>query len=232
MRVAIMQPYLLPYIGYYQLAGAVDAFVVYDDVKYTKKGWINRNRMLVNGADTMFSLPLSRGGDHLEVRERAIDPSFEPHTLLARFRGAYGRAPHFAETFALLERALGSPSRALFDVLLHSLCCVLPHLGIATPLRVSSTLGVDRALRGQDRVLATCEALGATRYLNPIGGTTLYDRDAFAARGIELVFLQARPFEYLQAGAAFVPWLSIVDVLMFNSVERVRERVAHGYDLL
>ncbi|RPH42566.1 MAG: hypothetical protein EHM87_16435 [Burkholderiales bacterium] len=232
MRVAIMQPYLLPYIGYYQLAAAVDLFVVYDDVKYTKKGWINRNRMLLNGRDATFSLPLRQGGDQLDVRERTIDPGFEPRSLLERFRGAYGRAPHFAETFAVLERALGSPSRGLFDYLLHSLASVFPHLGIAAPLRVSSTLGVDRALRGQDRVLATCEAVGATHYVNAIGGTALYERDAFRARGIELAFLQARAFEYPQTGAAFVPWLSIVDVLMFNPPERVRERVAHGYDLL
>src|SRR5690554_5299659 len=104
MKLAIMQPYFLPYLGYYQLIAAVDVFVVYDNIKYTKKGWINRNRFLLNGQDAVFSLSLRKDSDSLDVRQRQLSPAFERAKLLNQFRGAYGSAPYFEETYALLER--------------------------------------------------------------------------------------------------------------------------------
>ena len=97
---------------------------------------------------------------------------------------------------------------------------------------VSSTLAADHGLQGQERVLALCESVGADTYINPPGGVDLYSRAAFDARGIELRFLKPRPFEYPQFGAPFVPWLSIVDVMMFNSPERIGECLAANYDLI
>src|SRR6476646_6270368 len=107
MKAAIMQPYFLPYIGYFQLINACDVFIVYDNIKYTKKGWINRNRFLRNGADVLFSLPLRKDSDFLDVRERTIAPDFDPEKVLAALREAYRRAPHFGEAFAVVERVLG-----------------------------------------------------------------------------------------------------------------------------
>lgn len=230
MRLAIMQPYFLPYIGYFQLIAAVDRFVVYDRIKYTKKGWINRNRMLLNGKDAVFSLPLRTGSDSLDVVERELASDFNGDRLLNQFRGAYARAPQFESTYALLERIVRFPDDNLFDYIHRSLAAVCEHLGIRTPLQASSTVAFDNSLKGQDKVLALCKAAGATQYLNPIGGTELYQREAFAAQGIELQFLKPQPYEYPQFGGAFVPWLSIVDVLMFNPVEAVRSRL-DAYDL-
>jgi len=232
MKLAIMQPYFLPYIGYYQLMAAVDLFVVYDRIKYTKKGWINRNRLLLNGSDALFSLALKKGSDILDVAERELAPDFDRTKLLNQFAGAYRRAPQFAPTFALLERIVGSVDGNLFNYLHHSLVAVRDHIGIDTEIRVSSTLDFDNDLKGPDKVLAICAAVGANHYVNPIGGTELYSKDDFAARGIELQFLRARPFEYPQFGAEFVPWLSIVDVLMFNPLETVRDRIEHHFDLV
>lgn len=232
LRVAIMQPYFLPYIGYFQLASAVDLFVVYDNVKYTKKGWFNRNRMLVNDTDAVFTVPLKHAPDSLDVREREVADSFDPDKLIRRMDAAYRRAPHHEDTMALVEQVLRCPERNLFRFLLHSLEATCAHLGLGTELRPSSAVAADHDLTGQDRVLAICEATGAGVYVNAIGGTRLYDRSAFMERGVALWFLETESFEYRQFGGAFVPWLSIVDVLMFNSLDTVRERLECGYDLV
>jgi hypothetical protein len=232
MKLAIMQPYFLPYIGYFQLIAAADVFVVYDNIKYTKKGWINRNRMLQNGADVMFSLPLKSDSDYLDVRERALAADFSGDKLLNQIAANYRRAPQFGATFALVEAIVRNPERNLFAYLHQGLLALCAHLAITTPIRVSSTLPIDHALKNQDKVLALCEAAGADQYVNSIGGVELYEGAAFRARGIELEFIRARPFEYPQLGAPFVPWLSILDVLMFNPLDAVRAQVASGYELV
>ena len=232
MKAVIMQPYLLPYIGYFQLMKTADVFVVYDNIKYTKKGWINRNRFLRNGADVLFSVPLKKDSDFLDVRERFIAPDFDSTSVLNPLREAYRRAPHFDAAFPVVERVFGNPERNLFAFILASMKEACGYLGIDTRVVVSSTLPVDHALQGQDRVLSLTEAVGADTYVNPPGGVDLYSKADFDARGITLRFLKPRPFEYPQFGAPFVPWLSIVDVMMFNSRERIADTLASNYDLI
>lgn len=227
-----MQPYLFPYLGYFQLLAAVDEFVVYDNIQYTKKGWINRNRFLQNGKDVMFSVPLAKDSDYLDVRDRRIADAYEPASLLGRFAGAYAKAPHYAEVRPLLEDVFAQDERNLFAFLHHGLVRTAAHLGVTTTIRVSSTVAVDHGLSGQDKVLALCSALGATTYVNAIGGVELYSRSDFAARGVELRFLQPLPVEYEQLGQPFVPWLSIIDVLMFNPLDTVRGWLQSGYELV
>ena len=225
-----MQPYFLPYIGYWQLLALVDRFVVYDNVQYTKKGWINRNRFLRNGADAYFTLPVKHGSDFLDVVDRYIADDFAPRKLLDQLAGAYRRAPFFAETFPVIEQVIAAPPRNLFEYVHHSIFTIAAHLEIRTPLIVSSTVPADHTLKAEQRVLALCDALGATRYINSSGGRDLYSTDAFAARGIELRFLQSRTAPYRQFNDTFVANLSIVDVLMFNSRDTVR-RMLSEYDL-
>jgi hypothetical protein len=232
MKLGIMQPYLWPYIGYFQLIAAVDEFVVYDNIQYTKRGWINRNRMLVNDADATFTLPLASASDYLDVRDRQIADGFVPRTLLGRFEGAYRKAPHYTATIALVRDVLDTAERNLFAYLHRALQLTTEHLGIDTKITVSSTVPIDHRLTAQDKVLALCETLGASAYLNPIGGVDLYARDEFAARGVDLRFLRALPVEYRQFGGPFVPWLSIIDVLMFNPVADVRDRLLTQYELV
>ena len=222
MRLAIMQPYFLPYIGYFQLIAAVDLFIVYDNIKYTKKGWINRNRMLLNGQDAVFSLPLKKDSDLLDVVRRELAADFNRDKLLNQFKGAYRRAPYFAQTFPLIEQVVHYEDINLFRYLHHSIVKTCGHLGISTEIRISSEIAIANDLKSQEKVLALCEAVGASTYVNAIGGMELYSKETFRERGIELKFVQSRPFEYAQFGEAFVPWLSIIDVLMFNSVETSR----------
>ena len=231
-KVAVMQPYFLPYIGYFQLVAAVDVFVVYDNIKYTKKGWINRNRLLAGGIDQTFTLPLRAGSDAEHVRGRFLADDFRPRKLLDQFRGAYRSAPEFDRIYPLLERIILYPDRNLFSFIRHALEAVCAELDVRTEIRVSSSVGIDHELRHQDKVLALCAAMGATTYVNAIGGTELYASEDFAAQGVELRFIRPRPMEYAQFGQPFVPWLSIVDVMMFNSPDRVRELVAGHHDLL
>lgn len=227
-----MQPYFLPYIGYFQLIAAVDLFIVYDNIKYTKKGWINRNRILHDGHDAMISLPLKRGADALHIRERELAADFDARRLARQITGAYRQAPGFEETFPLVERILNCPARNLFDFLHHSIVETCRHLGLGAEMEISSAFAIDHGLKAQDKVLALCQAAGATSYVNAIGGTDLYSKEAFREKDISLRFLRPRSFEYQQFGKAFVPWLSILDVMMFTSRDAVATAARSNFDLV
>lgn len=232
MKLAIMQPYFLPYIGYFQLIAAADVFVVYDNIKFTKKGWINRNRFLLNGSDASFSLPLKSDSDFRDVIEREIAANFRPEKLILQFKGAYNRAPYFEETIQLLEQIVFFDDRNLFRFILHSLQTICRYLDIRTPICASSSIPIDHRLKAQHKVLALCQEQGAQTYINAIGGIELYDKGIFAAHGIELKFIKPKPFEYPQFDDEFVSWLSIADVLMFNAAGTVREAILGNYEFI
>ena len=232
MRLAIMQPYFFPYIGYFQLIEAVDLFIVYDNIKYTKKGWINRNRMLQNGKDVMFSLPLKSDSDYLEVCERELAGDFNRDKLLNQLKEAYRRAPYFVQAFPLVERIVRHEDTNLFRFLHHSIVKTCEHLGITTEIEIASGIAIDHDLKNQDKVLALCAAVGASTYVNGIGGMELYSKESFHARGVDLKFIQSKPFEYAQLGVAFVPSLSIIDVMMFNPLDTIRACISTNYELI
>ena len=227
-----MQPYFFPYIGYFQLIDSVDLFILYDNIKYTKKGWINRNRMLQNGKDVVFSLPLKHDSDSLDVCQRELATDFSPDRLLNQIAGAYRRAPHFAQTLPLIEDVVRFEERNLFRFLHHSIVRTCEHCCIATRIRFSSDITIDHELKSQDKVLALCGTVGADTYVNAIGGSELYSKECFRQRGIDLKFIQSKPFEYGQFGDAFVPWLSIIDVMMFNPLDTIQACIATNYELI
>ncbi|WP_435235562.1 WbqC family protein [Psychromonas sp. PT13] len=222
--IAIMQPYFLPYIGYWQLINAVDIFVVYDDIQYTKKGWINRNRILNNGRDSLFSLPLKKGSDYLNVCDRYMSEQFvnEKTKLLRKFEGAYIKAPYFNEGMDILTHCFTIQSDNLFDFIFHSIRYITKTLNIKTKLIISSSMNIDSVLKGQDKVIAICRSLNASRYINPIGGRELYNKSSFSVAGIELFFQKVGNVQYDQGGKSFVESLSIIDVIMFNGVNKTK----------
>ncbi len=232
MKLGIMQPYFFPYIGYFQLITAVDIFIVYDNIKYTKKGWINRNRMLQNGKDVIFSLPLKSDLDYLNVCDRELAADFNRDKLLNQIKGAYRRAPYFENTFPLVELIVRYQNTNLFRFLHHSIVKTCEHLGITTEIRISSDIAIDHDLKSQDKVLALCKAVGASAYVNAIGGMELYSKETFREKGIDLKFIQSKPFEYPQFGNKFVPWLSIIDVMMFNPLDTIRNCISTNYELI
>ncbi|OYP32368.1 WbqC family protein [Rhodopirellula sp. MGV] len=230
--IAIMQPYFLPYIGYFHLVCSADVFVIYDNLKYTKRGWINRNRFLEHGSDAVFSIPLRKASDSLNIDQRELADSFDREKLLRRVSSAYAKAPHFDSAMALFESAVRYDAANLFSFLHHSLQLVLDHLKIARTILRSSEIQIDHQLSGQEKVIAICQAQQATTYINAIGGLSLYDEPSFANAGLDLRFIESHPRPYTQFDNEFVPWLSIIDLLMFNSIETVRDDALRGYSLI
>lgn len=225
MRIAIMQPYIFPYIGYFQLINAVDKFVVYDNIQFTKKGWINRNRMLVNAKDEYFTLPLKKDSDYLNVDQRKLADTFpaEKIKLLRKITEAYKKAEYFEPVFLLLQTIINTEEENLFRFIYQSLQAVCKYLDIKTEFVVSSTIPIDHSLKAQDKVIAICKALDATHYINPIGGVELYSKEAFAHNDIELSFIQANDMRYKQFTDYFVPSLSVLDVMMFNPIDEIKK---------
>ncbi|MDX8128383.1 WbqC family protein [Methylomonas sp. OY6] len=232
MRVAIMQPYFFPYIGYFQLISAVDIFIVYDNIKYTKRGWINRNRILQNGRDVMLTLPLKSDSDTLDICKREVAADFNRVKFLNQLSGAYRGAPYFTETLQLVEQIVSFKDENLFRFLHNSIVKTCAYLGISTEIIISSEIDIDHSLKSQEKVLALCDYVGAKTYINAIGGIELYSKYMFRLRGVDLKFIQSKPFEYQQFGSVFVPWLSIIDVLMFNSTDIIKECLNVKYDLI
>lgn len=233
MNIAIMQPYFLPYIGYFQLINHVDKFVIYDEIQFTKKGWVHRNRMLMNNKDFMFSLSLKKDSDYLNIVDRQLSDNFKMDSLklLRQIEGAYKKAKMFPQVFPEIEKILNYDNINLFHFIKYSLEVVCDYLDITTPIIVSSSLDFDNNLKAQDKVLTISKALHATEYTNPIGGVTLYDKTEFKSNGIDLSFLKANDIVYNQFQKEFIPFLSIIDLMMFNSTDKINEYLKNSFTI-
>lgn len=224
MRVAAMQPYFLPYIGYWQLLASVDKFLVLDDVAFIQRGWINRNRILVNGAAHLFTMPVRQASQnrHINELELAVDEIW-----LKRFRctlqQSYRRAPYFEETWGLVDTVLAECRGLLLPFLLNSIHIVAEHLKIETLVALASDLDPKPRNRGQERILDLCRREKATEYVNLPGGRELYDRERFRHDGIRLGFIDLEEVPYSQSSGQWTPWLSIIDVMMHMGRDGTRE---------
>jgi hypothetical protein len=229
-----MQPYLFPYIGYFQLMQSVDRFVVYDDVAFIKQGWINRNRILINGEASYFSVPIKHASSFTTIRDTLVDDEGQNERwvekTLKTIANAYRRAPEFARVFPIVEAVLMRTTNRVADLAAASLEAVASFLDIRTEWVNSSIRYGNAELKGEDRVLAICKAERATDYVNVAGGRELYSRDRFQVEGLRLHFIQPKPIEYAQFTNPFVPSLSIIDPLMFNHRDTVKQFL-DAYDL-
>ena len=232
-KVAIMQPYFMPYIGYFQLINSVDQFIIYDNIQYTKKGWINRNRILTNGKDRLLTLPIKKDSDYLNVVERELANSWKEEKLkmINVIRSSYNKAPYFPESFNLICQCLTGSDTNLFKFIFNSITLIRDFLEIKTDIVISSTIDIDHALKAQDKVLALCKAKNAEHYINAIGGTELYQKKTFEQNNVKLSFIKSNYITYKQFNNEFVPWLSIIDVLMFNPKEQI-QKFLNEYTLL
>jgi hypothetical protein len=201
-------------------------FVVYDNIEYTKKGWINRNRYLMNGKPEYFSLPIEKGSDYLDIVERRVSDSYSDKKILHQLDAAYKKAPYYRETINLIERIYDISDRNLFVFLYDTIKSVVDYLDIDTEIVVSSTVSKDRALKKEKRVIDLCKSINADIYINPIGGMELYDKNDFLNEGIEIQFLKSQLPEYKQYQNEFVPALSIIDTLMFCGREGTKEMLS------
>ena len=202
MKLGIMQPYFMPYIGYFQLMKAVDKYVVYDDVNYIKGGWVNRNHILINGEKKMFTVTFKK--------------------LMKTLRLNYSRAINFDQTMVLMERIISFPNKQLAVFIANSFREILSYLSVETEILMSSEIPKDNSLRGKDKIIQICEILGADTYYNAVGGKNLYDQEEFREHGITLNFVDSLPQVYSQLHTReFVSGLSMVDVLMNNTKDEV-----------
>jgi len=205
------------------LIESADLFIVYDNIKYTKKGWINRNRILKDGKKALVSVPLKSNSNYLDVRDRKLSEDFRRTKLVNQIKGAYQSAPNFLQVFPMVEKTILNDEFNLFRFLLNTIVNVCEYLKITTEITISSSISIDHTLKSQNKVIALCREVGATIYINPVGGRELYSKNFFQSEGIKLKFIEPYPFYYDQFENEFVPWLSIIDVMMFNSVGVIRE---------
>lgn len=228
MKLAIMQPYFFPYLGYFQLLRAVDKFVFYDDVNFIKGGWVNRNRLLINSQPNYFNAATVNASPNKLISQIELNPSNHwREKLLKTIKSGYGKAPQFREVLPLLENLIRIETNSLSEFNINSIKGIADYLDLTAETEVSSLKYDNRELRGAERVLDICRKNQADIYINPVGGQELYEKEKFGQYGVELHFIQMCVINYKQFKVEFVPHLSIIDVLMFNEKEVVQKFIAN-----
>ena len=226
MKVAVMQPYFFPYIGYFQLMHAVDCFVIFDDVQYIERGWVNRNLVRLDDRAIWLTLPVWKAARHLRINERsyALDDQTRGD-VLRRIQACYSRSSNHTEMGALVATIMESSESNVARFNGHLLRVIAGVLGIDCAIVYASETADCGTLRGVERILELCRVLGATHYVNAIGGKALYDEAAFSMQGIKLSFLSSKiEPPILREGPQH---LSIIDTLMTHPVSTIRSMLTH-----
>ncbi len=227
MKLAIMQPYLFPYIGYFQLIREVDVFVLYDDVNFRKQSWINRNRILLNGQEHLFTIPCRSISSYKKINEVEIDTSKPSYRKFQKLlEQAYTKSSNYGSTNELIQECLKRNDEKIAQLAEHSIRTVCTHLNIDTTILNSSEhFSQHTDQERTERIINICKETGANQYINAAGGQELYSKQEFSNSNIELSYLiPNQDIVYKQANTdEFVPWLSIIDVLMHNPREKVIE---------
>ncbi len=232
MKLGIMQPYFFPYIGYWQLINAVDKYVIYDDVNYIKGGWINRNRILTRGEAKMITLHIKGASQNKHINKiETFTEAIHNKNLPATIRSCYGKAPFYSRVSSVIGNIISQDEKNLAKYLEFSIRQICDYLSIDTEIIVSSTINKNNDLKGKEEVIEICKVLGQDEYINAIGGQELYSYDYFDASHIKLSFLKDKSCKYKQFNNEFVPSLSIIDVMMFNSKYKIKDMLEE-YELL
>ncbi|WP_339136365.1 MAG: WbqC family protein [Candidatus Electrothrix sp. GW3-4] len=228
MKVAIMQPYIFPYIGYFQLINYVDKWVIFDDTQYISKGWINRNRMVhpdVKKEWQYFTVPVKKHSRESKINHIEINNNVDWRgEFLRKLEGAYKKkAPYYRETISFVEECIDFRASSLSEWIEHTLKFTCDYLDIAFDYLVFSkmNIGLKEVDHAGQWALEIADAMGAAEYVNPAGGYTIFNESEFQSRNIKLRFLKPQLNPYVQRRGYFVPGLSIVDVLMWNDKEYI-----------
>lgn len=216
MNLAVMQPYLFPYIGYFQLIYASDLFIVYDDVSYIKQGYINRNNILSSNGTVRFTVPVPGASSNKLISE--LSYSTNVTKVLKTIQQSYSKSPYFDEVYPLIETILTYPNRDIAELCLKSYREILKYLGLQRKFLKSSELDYDRSLFAKERLIEFSHKFGADCYINTPGGRELYNKLDFAKEAVDLKFIDSLFVEYDQGAEEFVPNLSIIDILMNCSI--------------
>jgi len=229
MKVAIMQPYFFPYIGYFQLVAISDTFVFLDNVQYINRGWINRNYVLSNGKAKLISIPLKYAPRHIWIKDREISPVEYKKVVVKinkMLQACYSRSEYYSDIRPFIMHVLNEKERSIAKLAENSIKKVCDYLGVKKQFYHASKVITDHEscnLDGPERIAKIVNELGGTEYINPASGQELYKKDWFMSKGIKIYFMTPHIKSYPQGTAEFVPSLSIIDVLMNNSIEQIRE---------
>ena len=223
--IAIMQPYFMPYMGYWQLINAVDTFVLYDNIQFSKKSWFHRNYVLLNGQKNLFSIPLKKDMDNLNVVDRflANESQTQIKKILAQIENNYKKAPYFNNVFFLIKNIFKYNEKNLFKYIYNSIIQICDYLDLETRIVISSSIDINHSLKAKEKVMAINKALNSTQYINSIGGLELYEKNVFQKENIKLKFLKSEIAKYKQFNNEFIPYLSIIDIMMFNSKDEIKK---------
>lgn len=216
---AIMQPYIFPYLGYFQLIDAVDVFVFYDDVNFIKKGWINRNKIFLNQTEHLFTVPLRKASQNKLIKDIELFSLEEWRVeFLNTLKHAYAQAPYYKIVLNLLDRIFHRPFNTISDLASQSVIEVVSYLGMDVEFQYSSThYSKVKAANAADRLIEITKLSNASTYVNAAGGRTLYDKSHFQDRGIQLLFVSSNLEESLMKFDKNRYGLSILDILMNHS---------------
>lgn len=231
--LAVMQPYLFPYIGYFQLIHAVDMFIFYDDVDFIKNGWINRNKILINGDAKYITIPCSKVSSFRKINsvKHNLDRR-KRKKLLKKIRFSYANAPFFNSVYPIIKSAINYDSDRISDVAIKSLLDTCEYLSLDTIFKKSSECFDNHNLDAADRLIDITKQVGADHYINAFGGKELYNKKYFKKRDLKLSFLKPEKVHYDQFGDKFVPCLSIIDVMMFNEPDLIKRIFLKSYQLV
>jgi hypothetical protein len=223
--LSIMQPYIFPYLGYFHLIEATDQIVFYDDVNYIKRGWINRNRILLEKSDFLFTIPVEKASQNKFINE--IKPLITPDftgKFFNQIEAAYKKAPYYQDVIKMLHSVFSAKQNDITDLTINSITSVYTYLGKEIKWTKSSVLSPETKGMGKaDRLIQITKDLGYKNYINANSGQDIYHKEYFKNKGVQLNFVKSKKIEYKQFNHKFVPWLSIIDVLMFNDSEAIKE---------
>ena len=222
MKIGIIQPYFLPYIGYFALINAVEKFIYLDDVQYMRRGWVNRNRMKIVNKWQYFSIPIKKTALTSNINEIYItDDKKYIEKLKESIRHSYSKTPYYRDIIKLLyDFIIPSQNISKMDIQLTNEIC--NYLEIKTEMLVSSQINQDGEKNGVDKMVEICKRVNGDHYINPIGGINLYSKDRFQKAEIKLNFIKMNEIRYFQGNHEFIPNLSIIDVLMWNSKKDIQ----------
>lgn len=224
LRLAAMQPYLFPYVGYFQLMHACDAFVLLDDVQYIRRAWINRNYIWQGRRSVRFTLPVAKAAQEARILDMRVDPTqyvkFRSK-LLNALHHSYGKEKRFDEIYTLIASVFAPEATTLCSLASSSIFNVCDYLGLDKTVYRASELAPQRSGSRSVQILALCEALQGSEYLNPVAGTDLYQPDVLAGGGCRLLALAPHIPDELCDPIARRP-LSIIDSLMRHDRQYLR----------
>ena len=211
-----MQPYFLPYIGYFQLINSVDTFVIYDSVNFIKKGWINRNNFLIENYPKLISIPLEGASQNKLINTINVKKEKDYKKVLNSIESNYSKSFNFGEYFPSFKNIFNKPGQCSISTFNFDLMnWAIQNMNVKTEFIFSSNLNINHDLKGQDKIIEICKKLNASTYVNLPGGKVLYEEKIFLQENINLKFLESGSHEYSHVKTKqFYSNLSFFDILM------------------